>query len=124
MNKLAGWIWRRTSGPRQRALRQFHAHVVFALADDFRRLESQTHELTKQLAAAEARREAQAAAAAHETGLLMECLVRELARLHARVDALAAAQTNGATDETEPSSAGTIHLAPLPPVTVRYRITA
>lgn len=123
INNLAQWIWRRTSGPRQRALRQFHAHLVFALADDFRGLVSQTDELTKQLAAAEARREAQAAAAAHETSLMMECLVRELARLHARVDALAAAQSDAPADESD-AAARVIRLAPLPPPSVHYRNTA
>lgn len=123
INNLAQWIWRRTSGPRQRALRQFHAHMVLALADDFRRLASQTDDLTKQIAAAEARREAQAAAAAHETSLMMECLVRELARLHARVDALAAAQSDAPADESG-GAAGEIRLAPLPPTSVHYRNTA
>lgn len=97
--------------------------MVLALADDFRRVASQTDELTKQLAAAEARREAQAAAAAHETSLMMECLVRELARLHARVDALAAAQSDAPGGESD-GAARVIRLAPLPPPSVYYRNTA
>lgn len=97
--------------------------MVFALADDFRRVAAQTDDLTKQIAAAEARREAQAATTAHETSLMMECLLRELARLHARVDALAAAQSNEPAGESD-GAAGVIRLAPLPPSSVHYRNTA
>jgi hypothetical protein len=130
LQKLGAAIWAKTRGLRGRALAQLHAHIVLALADDFRQVAmraerlaaEQSERLSSQIAAVRARYEEQHQEAMGEMNLFTEGLVREIVRLQAQLEAM---MPPSADDEplAEPA-ANQIKLAELEPFPPEYRDAA
>lgn len=78
---------------------QLHAHIVFALAEDFRQVAlraerlsaEQSERLSQEIAAVQAHYEQQHQEAMREMNLFTEGLVREIVRLQAQLEAIAPA---------------------------------
>lgn len=116
-------MWAKTRPWRARALAQLHAHIVLALAEDFRQVAlraerlaaEQGERLSQQIAAVQAHYEEQHQEAMHEMNLFTEGLVREMVRLQAQLEALSPA---AADDAPEHLPRGQIRLAQIDPAQI------
>lgn len=129
LGKLGASLWAKTRPWRNRALAQLHAHIVFALAEDFRQVTlraerlaaEQSGRLSQEIAAVQAHYERQHQEAMREMNLFTEGLVREIVRLQAQLEAIAPAGVDDAPDLLD---GGHIRLAQIDTAPLEYHDAA